>query len=70
MITQQTINDTAIAELFYAVDPADIQLLLSEMFLTYIQQPEYRELRQMDCSQHINTYSRLQEFLNKIDKTS
>lgn len=70
MNSQQTINENAIADLFKAVDSSDIKGLLSEMFMTYIQQPEYRGLEQMDCNSQINTYSHLQEFINKIGKTS
>jgi len=67
MNTQSITNENAMSDLLSSVDPADIKELLPEMFMTYIQRPEYRELDQEKCNQHVNTYSRLMEFFNRFE---
>lgn len=67
MNTQEVSNENAMTDLFNSVDPADIKELLPEMFMTYIQRPEYRELDQDKCNQYVNTYNRLMDFFNRFD---
>ena len=65
--TEQTNNQKAISDLLLQVDTANIKDLLSNMFKVYIQQPEYRELDQQICSEHVETHYQLLEFFNRVN---